>query len=224
MRNDNPLIFSVDYTDLEEAVFMLKNIKHYLYGISIGWEFFISNSWSGVFRLAEFDLPILLNLKLHDEPEIVYRTVEYIESMKIIRFLTIQIIGGIDMLKIIINSRFSKNLILLGIANSYMYNDYKIDNVDNVCSNYSSLIDIFTVGSKLGLQGLICFSKDIRDVRDECGESFLIIVQDFYKNFLDKNHIQYKNWIKEVDYLLIGKEIHDNPEKKLENILNDWHS
>ena len=71
----NPIILAVDTSSIEEAKKLVLNLRDYIGGIKIGMEFFNSYGPAGVSSIEKFGVPIFLDLKLHDIPATVYKTV-----------------------------------------------------------------------------------------------------------------------------------------------------
>ncbi|MFL6772998.1 MAG: orotidine 5'-phosphate decarboxylase / HUMPS family protein, partial [Sphingomicrobium sp.] len=62
----NPLFVALDTTDVHRAVGLARDLRGLVGGVKLGLEFFCGNGEEGVLRIAEGELPIFLDLKLHD--------------------------------------------------------------------------------------------------------------------------------------------------------------
>lgn len=70
----NNLIFAADYTDIEFIKDVINQNKSYLSMIKLGLEFFYKHGVKGVQEISTTGVPIFLDLKLHDIPNTVERT------------------------------------------------------------------------------------------------------------------------------------------------------
>jgi orotidine-5'-phosphate decarboxylase len=71
----NPIMLAIDTSSLDDAKSLIVKLKDCVGGIKLGMEFFNSFGPSGIKILKEFDIPIFLDLKLHDIPATVYKTI-----------------------------------------------------------------------------------------------------------------------------------------------------
>ena len=62
---------ALDFSDLNQTIEFTDIIKNDIGGIKLGLEFFASNGPAGVEKLKKFKLPIFLDLKLHDIPNML---------------------------------------------------------------------------------------------------------------------------------------------------------
>ena len=72
----NPIYVAIDTPDVHRAAALARDVRGLVGGVKLGLEFFCANGHEGVLRIAEGDLPIFLDLKLHDIPNTVGKAVE----------------------------------------------------------------------------------------------------------------------------------------------------
>lgn len=94
----NPVFVAIDTPDLRRAEQLADAVRPHVGGLKLGLEFFAANGPAGVERLAAADLPIFLDLKLHDIPNTVAKAVEALASLAP-AVLTVHAAGGAAMLK-----------------------------------------------------------------------------------------------------------------------------
>jgi orotidine-5'-phosphate decarboxylase len=93
-----PIYVALDTPDLERAKAIVTKVRHHVGGLKLGLEFFAANGRSGVKEMAHFDLPIFLDLKLHDIPNTVAKAVQALRDLEP-AVLTVHAAGGRAMLE-----------------------------------------------------------------------------------------------------------------------------
>lgn len=98
----NPITLALDFSNIDEARYVLRRTKDYLGMIKIGLELWTAYGPQSLELGKEFDLPIFLDLKLHDIPNTVERTVDVIANKYAsynVRFVSVHGLGCVEMLK-----------------------------------------------------------------------------------------------------------------------------
>jgi orotidine-5'-phosphate decarboxylase len=94
----SPIFVALDTPDLERAKTIAAKVRHHIGGIKLGLEFFAANGRSGVKDMAHLDLPIFLDLKLHDIPNTVAKAIQSLRDLEP-AVLTIHAAGGRAMME-----------------------------------------------------------------------------------------------------------------------------
>ena len=89
----NPIFVALDTPDVHRAAALAREVRGLVGGVKLGLEFFCANGEEGVLRIAEGELPVFLDLKLHDIPNTVGKAVEAIAHLQP-AILTIHAAGG----------------------------------------------------------------------------------------------------------------------------------
>jgi orotidine-5'-phosphate decarboxylase len=93
-----PIFVALDTTDLDKARALASKVRNHVGGIKLGLEFFLANGPDGVRALAALDLPIFLDLKLHDIPNTVAKAVQALRPLAP-AILTVHAAGGRAMME-----------------------------------------------------------------------------------------------------------------------------
>ena len=93
----NPIFVAIDTTDVHRAAALARDLSGTVGGVKLGLEFFCANGHEGVLRIAEHELPVFLDLKLHDIPNTVGKAVRALASLEP-AVLTVHAAGGRAML------------------------------------------------------------------------------------------------------------------------------
>ena len=75
-----PIFVAIDTTDIHRAAAIAREVGGLAGGVKLGLEFFCANGEEGVLRVAEHELPVFLDLKLHDIPNTVRGAAEDVNS------------------------------------------------------------------------------------------------------------------------------------------------
>ena len=94
----NPIILALDVNSLTKAQSIVSDLKDHIGGVKLGMEFFNSFGPDGVREISKFGIPIFLDLKLHDIPVTVYKTVKTLMELDI-AIINVHSSGGREMLE-----------------------------------------------------------------------------------------------------------------------------
>jgi orotidine-5'-phosphate decarboxylase len=94
----SPIYVAIDTPDLERARDIAGRVRNHVGGLKLGLEFFSANGRQGVRDMAEFELPIFLDLKLHDIPNTVGKAVQALRPLNP-AILTVHAAGGRAMME-----------------------------------------------------------------------------------------------------------------------------
>jgi len=92
-----PIFVAIDTPDVHRAAALARSVLGLAGGVKLGLEFFCANGHEGVLRIAEHELPIFLDLKLHDIPNTVEKAVHALAPLAP-AVLTVHAVGGRAML------------------------------------------------------------------------------------------------------------------------------
>ena len=93
------IFVALDFSSFDKALDVANSVKNDAVGLKITNELFAVCGREGLSRLADIGLEIFLDLKAHDVPNTVKKTVASIASLKTVKYLTVHTSGGYDMLK-----------------------------------------------------------------------------------------------------------------------------
>ncbi|WP_395622474.1 orotidine-5'-phosphate decarboxylase [Sphingomonas daechungensis] len=94
----SPVFVAIDTPDLERARTLAESVRGHAGGVKLGLEFFSANGPAGVLAIKDLDLPVFLDLKLHDIPNTVAKAVEALQAIEP-AVLTVHAAGGRAMLQ-----------------------------------------------------------------------------------------------------------------------------
>ena len=94
----NPIFVAIDTPSLERAKLLAEQVRANAGGVKLGLEFFSANGPAGVAAILQLGLPVFLDLKLHDIPNTVAKSVQALAPLEP-AVLTVHAAGGRAMLE-----------------------------------------------------------------------------------------------------------------------------
>ena len=91
------IFVALDFNSLEKALNTTEKLKGQIAGVKIGTELYAVCGTEGLKKFRELGVEIFLDLKLHDIPNTVKKSIEGLSSLPI-SMLTIHTSGGKDMM------------------------------------------------------------------------------------------------------------------------------
>ena len=108
------IFVALDFSNFDKALDVANSVKNDAAGLKITNELFSICGKDGISKLANIGLEIFLDVKVHDVPNTVKKTVASIASLKTVKYLTVHTSGGYNMLKAARDA--ADNLELLGVT------------------------------------------------------------------------------------------------------------
>ena len=209
----NPIIVAIDKNSEIEAYELSKELQGHIGAVKLGLEYFDTYGPEGIIKIQNLDIPIFLDLKIHDIPQTVKKTIDTLSSLRP-AILNVHALGGKKMmeyaLEAISQSSPETNLIAVTILTSLDNDDLSLMGIDISTKNLVS--NLARLAKKSGLSGVVCSSEEIKMVRESCGKNFKIIVPGIRPEGSSKNDQKRVMTPKEAiilgaDYLVIGRPI-----------------
>lgn len=120
MKPDNPIILALDYSDLSEARQVLERVRPNIGMIKIGLELYTAYGREALELSSDFQIPVFLDLKLHDVPTTVSKTISVVCALlgkhAGDHLLSVHCEGGIHMLRSARNAAMGSNVTIAGVT------------------------------------------------------------------------------------------------------------
>ena len=146
------IFVALDFSNFEQAINVANLVKDHAAGLKITNELFAICGKEGIKKLSDFGLEIFLDLKLHDVPNTVKKTVSSISSLKTVNYLTIHTSGGDEMIKAA--KEAAKGLELLGVTV-----------LTSQTASKEQVKLLADLGVRSGLNGIIASAQEYLSVR-----------------------------------------------------------
>ena len=217
------IIVALDSDNFDKIKKLVKTLKKDVYAFKIGYQFFFNFGIQGYMKIYSICPNIFLDLKLHDIPNTVEKGLGALLKIKP-KLTTIHISGGDEMMKAA--GKIKKNTKILGVSiltsidNRQTKKYYNQKDVSKLVKKFSKF------AKKNNLDGVVCSPNEIRHVRKEVGNNFIIVTPgiriDSRIESDDQKRVQTPKKAIELgaDYLVIGRPITQsrNPLKVLKEI------
>ena len=209
------VILAVDTADITIAKKYILQAQGLCYGIKLGLEFFVANGLIGLIDVQQkFSVPIFLDLKLHDIPNTVIKSIEALHKNVDIDMLTVHISGGQQMLsKIALLKQNNKmNTKILGVTLLTSLSEEDIENIGIVGSSLAdNVINMAQIAYRSGLDGVVCSGYESKMIKNKFHDKLLTVVPGIRAKELhgDQKRVMTPNMaVKNLaDYLVVGREI-----------------
>ena len=171
----NKIILALDTSNLDEVIDITKKIKHKIFTIKLGLEFFNANGKAGVRKFNEIGINnLMLDLKFKDVGTTIYKAIKALDDIKF-GFLTIHGQGGkamIDEAKKAANEiKCKPKIMMVTILTSL--NDEDLKEMGNENSVIKQVENLAKVAKEKEI-GIVCSGHEAKAVRKIIGQNLLI--------------------------------------------------
>lgn len=172
------LYVALDTPDLAEAVALAERLQGLIGGVKLGKEFFTANGPAGVARLAEFGLPVFLDLKFHDIPTTVTGAVRATAPMKP-AMINVHASGGVAMMRAAAEAAADvgpNRPLVVAVTVLTSLDDADLDSLGVSAPVREQVVHLAMMAKQCGLDGVVCSAREVMALRGACGSSFRLVV------------------------------------------------
>ena len=171
----NKIILALDTSSLKEAINITKKVKDKIFTVKLGLEFFNANGKEGIKKFNDIGITnLLLDLKLKDIPETVYKAIKVLDDIKF-GFLTVHGQGGRSMIekakKAASEIKSKPNIMMVTILTAL--NDDDLKDMGNDKTVFQQVEKLATVAKETKI-GVVCSGHEAKVVRKIIGSELLI--------------------------------------------------
>jgi orotidine-5'-phosphate decarboxylase len=168
-----PIFVAIDTPDIHRAVALARQVRGVAGGVKLGLEFFCANGHAGVVRMAERELPIFLDLKLHDIPNTVARAVEALAPLSP-AILTVHAAGGREMLAAAKKAAPpSTRVVAVTVLTSLDQSDLRDIGVE--ASPADQVIRLARLAQDSGVDGIVCSGAEVAHAKAAWPDGFFVV-------------------------------------------------
>ncbi len=187
----NRIILALDTTNLKEAIDIAKKVKNKIFTIKLGLEFFNAHGKEGVKKFNEIGITnLMLDLKLKDIPETVYKAIKALEDVKF-GFLTIHGLGGKAMIdkaiKAAKENKSQPKIMMVTILTALSDEDLKATGSNSTVNEQVG--QLAKLAKEVGT-GIVCSGHEAKNVRKIVGPDILIFTPGIRMNKENKDDQQ----------------------------------
>ena len=168
-----PIFVAIDTPDMDRAIALAEAVRGEAGGVKLGLEFFAAQGPDGVRRIAGLGLDIFLDLKLHDIPNTVAKTVEALAPLSP-AILTVHAAGGEAMLEAA--KRAAPNgtkVVGVTVLTSLDAPDLAAAGVFG--SPEEQVQRLADLAKESGLDGIVCSGAEVRAAKAGWADGFFVV-------------------------------------------------
>lgn len=173
---------ALDTPSLKLALGLVDSLKGSVGGIKLGLEFFSSQGPEGVKKIVAAGIPVFLDLKLHDIPNTVAKTITQLVPLAP-RMMTIHAQGGLGMMKAAADATIEaaesagvEKPLLLAVTVLTSLNDDDLSSLGIDAGSADQVIRLAELALKAGLKGVVCSPVEIGVLRNNFGSDLTLVV------------------------------------------------
>ena len=169
----NRLYVALDTPDLAKAREIATKVRHHVGGIKLGLEFFMANGRHGVREMAELELPIFLDLKLHDIPNTVAKAIMALRGLDP-AILTVHAAGGRAMLEDAkAAAPLGTKVVAVTTLTSLDGNDLKA--IGCAHNAHDQVLRLTELAKEAGVDGVVCSGEEVGAAHKLWPKGFFVV-------------------------------------------------
>lgn len=169
----SPIYVAIDTPDMDRARAIAAAVKRHAGGLKLGLEFFCHNGRHGVMELAELGLPIFLDLKLHDIPNTVAKSIQALAPITP-AVLTVHAAGGRAMLEDAkAAAPADTKVVAVTVLTSLDGEDLAAIGVET--DSHRQVERLAALARDAGLDGIVCSGNEVASARKRWKDGFFVV-------------------------------------------------
>ena len=209
------LIVALDFDNADKALNFLNNLNPNKCLVKVGLELFISEGWKILDLISDRGFEIFLDLKLHDIPNTVAKSIKKISNFNV-ALTTIHLNGGKDMIEAA--SLEKGNIKILGVSILTSLSESDIFEITHTefDAYFNNLISI---ASNTNIDGIVCSPNELDKLKNF---NKLKVVPGIRNDVSDDDQKRVMTsteaYHKGADFIVVGRPItkSEDPKKALE--------
>ncbi len=174
----NPVAVAVDVPDLLRAQALARTVAPHVGCLKLGMEFFYAHGRTGYEAIAGIGLPIFLDLKLHDIPNTVAKSIEALMRLEPRpAIIDVHALGGSTMMRAAAEAVAGRaRLVAVTLLTSLDDGDLAALGFAEPKGVAGHALALACLAQEAGLAGVVCSPHDVAAIRQACGPGFLTVV------------------------------------------------
>src|SRR5262245_45615030 len=220
------IIVALDVATKEKALELVKELRDQISFFKIGLQLYTAEGPEIVRAVLSTGARVWLDIKLHDIPNTVTRTVESANNLGV-HMLTIHLSGGSEMIRAATTTR-ATNLLLLGVTVLTSATEQTLREIGVSGKMDEQVLRLARLGVEAGIDGVVASPHEIKKLRAEFGDKIKIAVQGIRPSWAEPGDQKRFMTPREAleagaDYIGIGRPItaHPRPSEAVRKILEE---
>ena len=169
----NPIFVAIDTQDVHHAVALIRGFDGQAGGVKLGLEFFCANGEEGVLRMKEHQMPVFLDLKLHDIPNTVAKAVQAIAHLEP-AVLTVHAAGGKEMMAAAKKAAPPRTKVVAVTVLTSLDED-DLASIGVRASPARQVERLAELAREAGIDGIVCSGEDVKAARAAWPDGFFVV-------------------------------------------------
>jgi len=170
----NKIIVALDFDEADRALRLVLQIKEYLTCFKVGSQLFTREGPDIVRRLRDLGVDVFLDLKFHDIPETVRKSVRAASGLGL-KFLTVHASGGSAMLEAALDGAREHGTTVLGVTVLTSMDEAALRETGVMRPPAEQVLHLAQLGHAAGLRGLVCSPLEIEAIRATLGPKMTLV-------------------------------------------------
>ncbi|HJQ17239.1 MAG TPA: orotidine-5'-phosphate decarboxylase [Allosphingosinicella sp.] len=169
----SPIFVAIDTPVLERAQAIATRVRNHVGGLKLGLEFFSANGRHGIKEMGAFELPIFLDLKLHDIPNTVGKAIQSLRALKP-AILTVHAAGGRAMLEDAKAAAPAETKVI-GVTLLTSLDGGDLASIGVGADAHDQVMRLTELSRLAGLDGVVCSGNEVAAARALWPDGFLAV-------------------------------------------------
>ena len=234
MNSQHKLIVALDFSDLDQAEKIVKQLSDSVKTFKVGKELFTSAGPRAVEMIHSYRCRVFLDLKFHDIPNTVGAACEAATKMGVF-MLNVHAAGGKNMMigavqaihKVAIEKKITAPKVL-GVTVLTSLTDQDLKDIGVSRKVPSQVKNLASLAKECGLDGVVASGQEIEFIRSAVGKDFLVVtpgVRPVWAAQGDQKRIVTPRQAVDLgaDYIVVGRPItqQSEPRQAVDKILKE---
>lgn len=182
LKPSERILCALDTTCIDKAQTLAGTLSPYVGGVKLGLEFFGANGPQGFLEVAKANENIFLDLKLHDIPNTVAKTIHSLMPL-CPKIMTIHTAGGPAMMKAASEAATAAALevgcqrpLIVGVTILTSLDNEDMETIGFKNKVSMQVVKLARLAKENGLDGVVCSPLEIKLIKESCGNDFKLVV------------------------------------------------
>jgi orotidine-5'-phosphate decarboxylase len=169
----SPVFVAIDTPDPDRAKAIAGRVRTHVGGLKLGLEYFSANGPAGVREMAEFGLPIFLDMKLHDIPNTVAKAVQALNPLDL-HILTIHAAGGRAMMEDA-KAAASSGTKVIGVTVLTSLDEEDLAATGIAGDPSAQVARLAALAREAGLDGVVCSGAEVKALKKAWPDGYFVV-------------------------------------------------
>lgn len=169
----NPIFVAIDTPSLDRARSLTEQLRGEAGGVKLGLEFFSANGPAGVASIGKLGVPMFLDLKLHDIPNTVAKSVEALAPLEP-AVLTVHASGGRAMLEAAKAAAAPKTKVVAVTVLTSLSGD-DLHSIGVASGPRQQVERLAELARTSGLDGIVCSGAEVAAAKSTWPEGYFVV-------------------------------------------------